>query len=104
MTPSSPSGREWLRDIARRAMKERGFEPDFRPAVVAETKALSGPAAALDGSVEDLRSLAWVSIDNDDSRDLDQLSVAEELPDGSVRLLVAVADVDSAVPRGGAID
>ena len=104
MTPTSSSGREWLRDIARRAMKERGFEPDFPPAVVAETKALAEPEARPDGRVEDLRSLAWVSIDNDDSRDLDQLSVAEELPDGSVRLLVAVADVDSAVPRGGAID
>jgi VacB/RNase II family 3'-5' exoribonuclease len=104
MTPSSPSGREWLRNIARRAMKERGFEPDFPTAVVAETSALNERAARPDGPVEDLRSLSWVSIDNDDSRDLDQLSVAEELADGSVRLLVAVADVDSAVPRGGAID
>jgi exoribonuclease-2 len=54
--------------------------------------------------VADLRALAWVSIDNDDSRDLDQLSVAEELPDGSVRLRVAVADVDALVPRASAID
>jgi len=104
MNPSSTGGRERLRTIARRAMKERGFEPDFPPAVVAETSALSEPSGSPGPSVEDLRSRPWVSIDNDDSRDLDQLSVAEELPDGSVRLLVAVADVGWAVRRGGAID
>ena len=104
MNPSSTGGRERLRTIARRAMKERGFEPDFPPAVVAETSALSEPSGSPGPSVEDLRSRPWVSIDNDDSRDLDQLSSAEELGDGSVRLLVAVADVDSAVPRGSAID
>ena len=104
MTPDSPNGREWLREIARRAMRDRGFEPDFPPAVLAETEALSEPAGRPDGPVEDLRALDWVSIDNDDSRDLDQLSVAEERKDGSVRLLVAVADVDAAVRRGSAID
>jgi exoribonuclease-2 len=104
VTPESPNGREWLREIARRAMRDRGFEPDFPPGVVAETEALAPPAGKPDGSVEDLRALDWVSIDNDDSRDLDQLSVAEGLADGSVRLLVAVADVDSAVRRGSAID
>jgi VacB/RNase II family 3'-5' exoribonuclease len=104
MNPDSSRGRDRLREIARRAMRQRGFEPDFPPAVLAETSALTQPAARPDGPVEDLRSLAWVSIDNDDSRDLDQLSVAEELGDGSVRLLVAVADVDAAVHRGNAID
>lgn len=104
MNPDSRTGRDRLREIARRAMRERGFEPDFPPAVLAETSALTQPAARPDGPVEDLRSLAWVSIDNDDSRDLDQLSAAEDLGDGSVRLLVAVADVDAAVPRGTAID
>jgi VacB/RNase II family 3'-5' exoribonuclease len=104
MTTSPASGREWLREIARRAMRERGFEPDFPPAVVAETNALSRPSAPSGVSLEDLRPLAWVSIDNEDSRDLDQLSVAEELGPGSVRLLVAVADVDAVVSRGCAID
>jgi exoribonuclease-2 len=85
-------------------MRARGFEPDFPPDVLAETKALVEPAGRPGPGVEDLRALAWVSIDNDDSRDLDQLSVAEEREDGAVRLLVAVADVDSAVPRGSAID
>ena len=104
MNPESAGGRERLRGIARRAMRERGFEPDFPPEVLAEVNALSEPLPRSDGPVEDLRGLAWISIDNDDSRDLDQLSVAEDLGGGSVRLLVAVADVDAAVPRGGAID
>ncbi len=104
MTPNSPSGREWLVEIARRAMKERGFEPDFPPEVVAEARALVEPAGPPGDGIADERGLVWVSIDNDDSRDLDQLSVAEELGDGVVRLLVAVADVDSAVRRGSAID
>jgi len=85
-------------------MRKRGFEPDFPPAVLAETKTVSEPAAHPDGPVDEMRSLAWVAIDNDDSRDIDQLSVAETLGDGSVRLKVAVADVDAAVSRGGAID
>jgi len=104
MTTNPDGGRERLREIARRAMRERGFEPDFPPPVVAEARALAQPAARVDGEVEDLRPLDWVSIDNDDSRDLDQLSVAEAGEGGRARLLVAVADVDAAVPRGGAID
>src|SRR5262245_8632657 len=102
MDPASASGREWLREIARRALRLRGFEPDFPPAVVAEADRLSGQERP--EGVLDQRALDWVSIDNDDSRDLDQLSVAEPLADGGVRLLIAVADVDAAVRRGGAID
>jgi exoribonuclease-2 len=83
------TGREWLRAIARRAMTERGFEPDFPPDVVREANALHEPQGLPGGAVDDLRRLDWVSIDNDDSRDLDQLSVAETL-DGSVCLRVAV--------------
>ena len=96
MNPASSSGREWLRAIARRAMTERGFEPDFPPDVVREANALHEPQGLPGGAVDDLRRLDWVSIDNDDSRDLDQLSVAETLDGASVRLPVAVAD-DSAV-------
>jgi exoribonuclease-2 len=83
-------------------MKQRGFEPDFPAEVVREANALAEPRG-LPGGVQDLRGLDWVSIDNDDSRDLDQLSVAEEKKD-VVSLLVAVADVDSAVHQGGPID
>ncbi len=99
----SASAREQLREIARRAMVERGLQPDFPPAALAEAGTLAGQAAA-DGSVRDQRALPWVSIDNDDSRDLDQLSAAEPLAGGTARLWVAVADVDAAVAAGTAID
>ena len=58
----------------------------------------------LDEPVRDLRNLLWASIDNDDSRDLDQLTVAEALPGDNIKILVAVADVDSLVKNGSAID
>ena len=83
-------------------MIERGFEPDFPADAIRQVAALSGPAA--DGAVRDLRALAWASIDNDDSRDLDQLTVAEELPGGAVRVLVAIAEVDSTVGKGSPVD
>ena len=54
--------------------------------------------------MRDLRALLWSSIDNRESRDLDQVEYAERLPGGEVRLLIGVADVDSCVPRGSAID
>ena len=83
-------------------MLERGLLPEFSPEVLAETDRLTGPAT--DAAVRDLRDLTWVSIDNDDSRDLDQLSVAEPLGGGAVKVLVAVADVAALVGRGSAID
>jgi VacB/RNase II family 3'-5' exoribonuclease len=93
-----------LRSIARRAMLERGLLPDFSAAVVAETGSIANSAAASDSSLRDLRRLLWASIDNDDSLDLDQLSVAEQLPGGVVKIFVAVADVDAIVKKGSAID
>ena len=84
-------------------MIERGLEPDFPPAAQQELAAISGPAGATDG-VRDVRYRLWASIDNDDSSDLDQLTVAEALPGGRVRILVAVADVDALVGKGSAID
>src|SRR5438445_12400510 len=79
--------------IARQAMIDRGLEPDFPAAALRQADALGGPAT--DASARDLRGLAWASIDNDDSRDLDQLTVAEELPGRGVRVLVAIAEVDA---------
>jgi exoribonuclease-2 len=84
-------------------MIERGLEPDFPPTAQQELAALSRPADATD-DVRDLRDRLWASIDNDDSRDLDQLTVAESLAGGRVRILVAVADVDALVRKGSAID
>ncbi|MEO8033485.1 MAG: RNB domain-containing ribonuclease [Acidobacteriota bacterium] len=91
-----------LQEIAHQAMLDKGLEPDYPPAV--ETQLAGIDKAASDSSVRDLRDLLWCSIDNDDSRDLDQLTVAEDLGGGSVRLLVAVADVDAIVKRGTPID
>jgi VacB/RNase II family 3'-5' exoribonuclease len=96
--------RNVLQKIAHRVMIERGMAPDFSPAALAELSAIKGPAAKPADSTRDLRSFLWCSIDNDDSRDLDQLSVAEALPGGSVRLMVAVADVGALVRQGSALD
>jgi VacB/RNase II family 3'-5' exoribonuclease len=104
MSSNASAGRDTLRAIARRAMIERGLQPDFSAAALAETAALAERVVATDPTVRDARSLPWVSIDNDDTRDLDQLSVAEPLAGGVVRLLVAVADVDATVADGSAID
>lgn len=84
-------------------MIERGLEPDFPPAAQQELAAISGAAEAIDDA-RDLRDRLWASIDNDDSRDLDQLTVAEALAGGQVRILVAVADVDALVRKGSALD
>ena len=85
-------------------MLERGLLPEFSAAALAELDRIHAPADVNDGSVRDLTDLLWASIDNDDSRDLDQLTVAETLPGGSVKIRVAVADVDALVKEGSAID
>jgi exoribonuclease II len=90
--------------IAWRAMLAYGLEPAFSPAAEQETAALRAPATLDGAAIVDLRRLLWFSIDNDDSRDLDQLTIAEPLADGVVRLRVAIADVDALVARGDAID
>ena len=97
------SHRSRLRAIAARVMRERGFESSFsrRALEQAEQLAVAGAAKAV---LTDLRRLPWCSIDNDDSLDLDQLSVAEELPDGKIRVRVAVADVASVVAPHTDID
>ena len=84
-------------------MIDRGLEPDFPPAAEQQLGGIDAAAKA-DSSVRDMRSMLWCSIDNDDSRDLDQLTVAEQLPDGNVRAIVAVADVDAIVKKGTPID
>lgn len=94
--------RQKLQDIARNVMMEHGLEVDFSPAARAELEGIHTPAVVAEA--RDLRDLLWCSIDNDDSRDLDQLSVAEALPDGTTKVLVAVADVDALVHKNSAID
>jgi exoribonuclease-2 len=91
-----------LQKIARRAMTDRGLLPDFSPEALGQLNGIGEPEVKPSDTTRDLRDLAWCSIDNDDSRDLDQLSVA--IPGDSVRILVAVADVDSVVKKGTALD
>lgn len=96
--------RHSLKAIAHDVMLQRGLQPDFSDAVLQQLKAISGPAVVHDSSIRDMRAPLWCSIDNDDSRDLDQLSVAETGTNGAVRVLIAVADVDALVVKGTAID
>ena len=93
-----------LQDIARQAMIDRRLAPDFSAAAEKQAEAVPGAAHDSDASIRDLRDLLWCSIDNDDSRDLDQLTIAEDLGGGNVRCMVAVADVDAIVKKGSPID
>ena len=82
-------------------MIARGLDPDFPPQAIAQANAINRTAS--EGDARDLRALLWCSIDNDDSRDLDQLSVAEPVA-GATKLYVAIADVDGLVARGTPLD
>jgi exoribonuclease-2 len=96
-----------LKAAAHTEMVREGFEPDFPADVVREVRSLAATSAiqpTTDSSRRDLRNLAWSSIDNPESRDLDQVEVAEVLPNGDIKVLVGVADVDSLVIAGSALD
>ena len=95
-----------LQATAKQIMLAYGFEPDFPsqvPQQLAELKA-HPPQVAPGGDIRDLRNLLWSSIDNDTSRDLDQIEVAERLPNRNIKVLVGIADVDTFVPKHSAID
>ncbi len=87
-------------------MRQHGFNPDFPPEVQQQLQSLRAnpPAIAVTKNIRDLRNLLWSSIDNDTSRDLDQIEVAESLPNGDAKILVGIADVDTFVPKHSAID
>lgn len=90
-------------------MQDAGFVPDFPEAALLEAEKaqfenIDEIAIHSDGSIRDLRSLLWSSIDNVESRDLDQIEWAEQLPNGDIRLLIGIADVDALAPLGSAID
>jgi exoribonuclease-2 len=89
-----------LQRIATQAMRDWGLEPEL----LAEARALGPGLGPADPQVRDLRGLLWASIDNDDSRDLDQVTVAEALPDGTTKIAVAIADVDAKLTLGSALD
>ncbi|BDU52515.1 RNB domain-containing ribonuclease [Limnohabitans sp. INBF002] len=97
-------GRSDLSLIAGQAMIERGLEPEFSRAALQELKAIAHAGQDIDPRVVDMTAWLWCSIDNDDSRDLDQLTVAEKQADGQTKVWVAVADVDVLVPKSSALD
>jgi exoribonuclease-2 len=95
-----------LQAAARQTMLEHGFEPEFPAGVQQQVEQLRlhGPAVVAGGAIRDLRGLLWSSIDNDTSRDLDQIEVAERLPNGDVKVLIGIADVDAFVSKNSPID
>jgi len=101
MNPTSPAFD--FHGKARSEMIRQGFKPDFPAQVMAEVNALHSAASGAN-ACRDLRALLWSSIDNSDSRDLDQIEWAERMPNGNIRVLVGVADVDATVKKGSATD
>ncbi len=95
-----------LQAIAKDVMRQNGFEPDFPPEVAQQLAQLRAhpPAISPNDQVRDLRNLLWSSIDNDTSRDLDQIEFAERLPNGDVKVLVGIADLDAFLPKNSPID
>src|SRR5258707_12502434 len=85
-------------------MLERGLLPDFSPQATRQANELTAAARDSDPAIRDLRTLLWASIDNDDSRDLDQLSVSQPLSGGAVKILVGIADVDATVKPNSPLD
>ena len=106
MNSNNKYDRPVLQSIARRAMLERGLLPDFSTEAIAELARLQMQAGTANGShgIRDMRNLLWASIDNDNSRDLDQLTVAEVISSGRIKIRVAIADVDSFVKKDSALD
>ena len=93
-----------LLNVARAAMTNNGLLPDFGDAALKQMASITGPARDSSPDIRDLRRLLWASIDNDNSRDLDQLSVADSSSSGATRILVAIADVDAVIKPGSPID
>jgi exoribonuclease-2 len=94
-----------LQAAAKQIMLENGFEPDFPPEVQQQLAQIkTQQLQAVTGEVRDLRHLLWSSIDNDTSRDLDQIEAAEKLPDGTTKIMVGIADVDALVAKDTPID
>src|SRR5690242_7771413 len=90
-----------LQAIAKQVMQQHGFEPDFPPQVPLQLADLKAhpPQIAAGKDVRDLRNLLWSSIDNDTSRDLDQIEVAERVSNGDVKIMIGISDVDAFVAK-----
>src|SRR5690349_4054677 len=96
--------RSELERVARQAMLARGLLPDFDAAALKQLAEIRGPSTEIGVDIRDKRPLLWCSIDNDESRDLDQLTVSEEGENGAIKILVAIADVDTLVKKSTPID
>ncbi len=96
--------RQWLAELAEAVMRERGLQPAFNAEALRQLEQIKGPSQESGAGISDLTAMLWCSIDNDDSRDLDQLTVCEPAADGAVRIWVAIADVDTLVPKDTPID
>ena len=105
MPDSNPSHLD-LQATAKQVMQAHGFQPDFAPEIPQQLAALKShpPQIAATNGIRDLRGLLWSSIDNDTSRDLDQIEVAERLANGDAKVLIGIADVDAFVPQQTPID
>jgi exoribonuclease-2 len=101
---SHPQNKKTLAQIADEAMVANGLEPNFPPEVLKQLEGIQPLARKELDQLKDLTGLLWCSIDNDDSRDLDQISASERLDGGKTRLYVGVADVDALVKNRTAID
>lgn len=108
MSDHDQNHRQILSAIAKKAMLDRGLIPDYSPEIMAELIQLQSSAnlhlSDVENNLRDMRSMLWSSIDDDDSLDLDQLTVAEALPDKTTKIFIAIADVDALVKKGTAID
>ena len=93
-----------LHAAARLALRKYGFDPDFPADAEKQLAAIPPGLPAGPAGTQDLRKLVWSSIDDDQSRDLDQIEAAEEADNGAIRVRVAIADVDVLVPRGSPLD
>lgn len=105
MHQSNPSPLD-LQATARQIMLEHGFEPEFPAGVSAQLAQLkqNPPAVAAGGNIRDLRNVLWSSIDNDTSRDLDQIEVAAPASNGEVKVMIGIADVDAFANKQSPID
>lgn len=101
---SDEKHRSRLQRIAYKAMLERGLLPEFSPSALIQLNEMGESIAHNDGAITDLKNLLWCSIDNDDSMDLDQLTAAVEMPEGAVKVFIAIADVDVRVAYSSPID
>jgi VacB/RNase II family 3'-5' exoribonuclease len=104
MNSSTAASGSLLMNVARQAMIANGLLPDFDAATLKQLAAITQPASDSSPGIRDLRHLLWASIDNDNSRDLDQLTVADPTGTGALKILVAIADVDAVVKPGSPID